>query len=377
MDGYSILSYARNVGEPAVLATLVHVEGHSYRKAGASMLLLPDGGKIGSLSPGCLESDLQERVQEILLTGEAEHVVYNLRPEEDAVWGDAIGCGGVLRILLEPIQGYPLAWLAEACMEVEDGREVEFVRYLIGRKIYYEIKSSRLNRSNLITSSLASEKRMALFSTTFAPRPRLFVFGADEGTVPIVRLASRIGFRIAVGDWRSSHCHPQRFPDAELAVGSPQSIFDTLRITADDYILICGHQMHKDREMLERLLPLKPAYLGVMGSKNRIRHLFEGLQDTSSIYAPVGMDIGAEGPEEIAISIAAQLIAVRKNRQRQQGVGSFAYCGDLLGGGTEQENEDSQAILGAGARQLSGVDRFIGDVGQQADGYGHGGGEKF
>jgi xanthine dehydrogenase accessory factor len=350
MDGYSILSYARNVGEPVVMATLVHVEGHSYRKAGASMLLLPDGGKIGSLSPGCLESDLQERVKEILHTGEAEHVVYNMRPEEDAIWGEAIGCGGVLRILLEPIEGYPLAWLAEACLEVEAGREVELVRYLIGRKIHYEIKSSRLNRSNLITSSLASEKRMALFSTTFTPRPRLFVFGADEGTVPIARVASGIGFRIAVGDWRSSFCHPQRFPDAELAIGSPHSILSSLRIAADDYILICGHQMHKDREMLERVLPLNPAYLGVMGSKNRIRHLFEGLPDTSGIYAPVGIDIGAEGPEEIAISIAAQLIVVRKDRQRRQGVGTFAYRWDLHGGGPEQENEDSQAILRACSR---------------------------
>jgi xanthine dehydrogenase accessory factor len=350
MDGYSILSYARNVGEPAVLATLVQVEGHSYRKAGASMLLLPDGGKIGSLSPGCLESDLQERIQEILLTGEAECVVYNMRPEEDAVWGEAIGCGGVLQILLEPMQGDPLSWLAEACLEVEEVREVEFVRYLIGRKIHYEIKSSRLNRSNLISSSLAKEKRTVLFSTIFAPRPRLFVFGADEGTVPIVQLARGIGFRIAVGDWRSTLCQAQRFPEAELAIGSPQSILASLRITADDYILICGHQMQKDREMLERVLPLKPAYLGVMGSKNRIQHLFEGLSNTSSIYAPVGIDIGAEGPEEIAISIAAQLIAVRKDRQRQQGGGSFAYRWDLLGCGTEQENGNPQAYLGACAR---------------------------
>ncbi|MCD9023316.1 XdhC family protein [Cohnella silvisoli] len=350
MDGYSILSYACNVGKPAVLATLVHVEGHSYRKAGASMLLLPDGIKIGSLSPGCLESDLQERVGDILHTGEAEHVVYNMRPEEDAVWGEAIGCGGVLRILLEPMQGCPLEWLAEACSEVEAGAEVELVRYLIGRKIHYEIKSSRVNRSNPIASSLAKEKRTALFSTTFAPRPRLFVFGADDGTVPIARLAGGIGFRVAVGDWRSSLCYPERFPDAELAIGSPESICASLAITADDYILICGHQLHKDREMLERVLPLKPVYLGVMGSKNRIRHLFEGLQDTKDIYAPVGIDIGAEGPEEIAISITAQLIAVRKDRQRRQGVGSFAYRWDLLGGGTEQENGNSQAFLGACTR---------------------------
>jgi xanthine dehydrogenase accessory factor len=350
MDGYSILSYARNVCKPAVLATLVHVEGHSYRKAGASMLLLADGGKIGSLSPGCLDTDLQERVKEILLSGKPEHVVYNMRPEEDAVWGEAIGCGGVLRILLEPLQGHSITLLAKASFEVEAGAEVVFIRYLIDRKIHYELKSSRLNRSDHNAVSLAFEGRTVLFSTVFAPRPRLFVYGADDGTVPIIRLAGGVGFRTAVGDWRSTLCQVQCFPDTELASGSPQSILASLNIGAEDYILICGHQMQKDREMLERVLPLKPAYLGVIGSKNRIRHLFEGLSDTSSIYAPVGIDIGAEGPEEIAISITAQLIAVRKDRIRQQGVSTIAYRWDLYGGRTEQENGNTEAFLGACAR---------------------------
>ncbi len=347
MDGYSILSYARTVGNPAVLATLVHAEGHSYRKAGASMLLLPDGGKIGSLSPGCLESDLQERVDALLRTGETELVVYNMRPEEDAVWGEAIGCGGVLRILLEPMNSLTIALLAEACLRVESGSEVRFVRYAAGRKIDYELK---IDEKEDVLASLREEKRPPLFSTLLSPRPRLFVYGADEGTIPIVRLAMGIGFRVAVGDWRPSLCSPHRFPETELAVGAAQSILSSLRVRATDYILICSHQMQKDREMLERVLPLAPAYVGVMGSKNRIRHLLEGISDTRLISAPVGLEIGAEGPEEIAVSIAAQLISVRKGRQRERGVGGIAYCRDLYGSGTEQENGSSQAFFGACAR---------------------------
>lgn len=347
MDGYSILSYAHRVGKPAVLATLVQVEGHSYRKAGAAMLLLPDGGKVGSLSPGCLETDLHERAHELLRSGEAELVTYNMRPEEDAIWGEAIGCGGVLRILLEPMGGQCLDSLAEAYDAVSAGAEVEMIRYSAGRKLRYEFKKIAQRQS---AASSAESGQNPLFSTIFKPRSRLFVYGADEGTVPIVRAASQIGFSIAIGDWRSTLCHSGRFPGAELAVGSPETILSSLQLRSEDYVLICSHQMRKDREMLERLLPLKPAYLGIMGSKNRIGHLTDGLPAMGAVSAPVGLDIGAEGPEEIAISIAAELIAKRNSRRREHGVSGIAYRWDLYGGGTEQENEGSQAFLGACAR---------------------------
>jgi xanthine dehydrogenase accessory factor len=347
MDSYSILSYAKTVGKPAVLATLIHVEGHSYRKAGASMLLLPDGSKIGSLSPGCLEADLQERIHVLLDTGDTELVVYNMRPEEDAIWGEATGCGGVLQIMLEPMNDQLLVLLAKACHEVEAGAEVELIRYAAGRQLQYELK---LERKNHEPTSMTEEKLQPLFSTVFASRPRLIVFGADDGSVPITQFARNIGFRIAVSDWRSSLCNVVRFPEAELAIGSPEFIVASLGIRASDYILICSHQMHKDREMLERVLPLEPAYLGVMGSKSRIHLLFKGLPQTSAISAPVGMDIGAEGPEEIAISIAAELIAVRKGKQREQGESAIEYRRDLFGSRSEQENGNSQAFIGACAR---------------------------
>jgi xanthine dehydrogenase accessory factor len=347
MDSYSILSYAKTVGKPAVLATLIHVEGHSYRKVGASMLLLPDGSKIGSLSPGCLEADLQERIHVILDTGDPELVVYNLRPEEDAIWGEATGCGGVLQIMLEPMSDSLLGLLAKACLEVDAGAEVELIRYAAGRQLQYELK---LKRENHESANKSEANRQPLFSTLFTSRLRLFVFGADDGSVPITKLARKIGFRIAVSDWRSSLCNVERFPEAELAVGSPEFIVASLGIRASDYIVICSHNMHKDREMLERVLPLKPAYLGVMGSKSRIQLLFEGLSHTSTVSSPVGMDIGADGQEEIAISIAAELIAVRNGQQREQGERAIEYRRHLFGSGSEQENGNSQAFIGTCAR---------------------------
>jgi xanthine dehydrogenase accessory factor len=347
MDDFSILSYAQDVGKPAVLATLLHVEGHSYRKPGTAMLLLPDGGGIGSLSPGCLESDLQERACELLRTGEAELVTYNLKPEEDAIWGEAMGCGGILRILLEPLDDCSLNLLRDAYIHVEAGVAVEWIRYFAGRKIDYEMRTVPYDRQPRIDGS---REREPLFSTRFFPRSRLFVFGAGEGTMPIARLARGIGFRVAVGDWRSSLCNAERFPNEQISVGTPQAIINELNVQAADYILICGHQMSKDRDMLERILPMNPAYLGVMGSANRIRHLLDGLSGTDGIHAPVGIGIGAEGPEEIAVSIVAQLISVRKRRRSEQEVNVIAYRRNLFGGGTEQANDRSQAFFGACAR---------------------------
>ncbi|RED65978.1 XdhC family protein [Cohnella lupini] len=351
MDGYSILTYAHQVGKPAVLATLVHTEGHSYRKVGASMLLLPGGGKIGSLSPGCLESDLWERVNELLLAGEAELVTYNMKPEEDAIWGEAIGCGGIVRILLEPLDDRSLASLAEAYVAVSAGNEVEMIRFPAGKRFDYEFVPVHGGTQPLRTAlPTRDNRRNPLFSTVFKPRPRLFVYGADEGTKPIVRLATSVGFRVAVGDWRSSLCNDRRFPEAELAVGSPMEIATALGLDASDYFLICSHQLRMDREMLEHALPMRPGYIGVMGSQNRIRHLLEGLPGTDIISAPVGVDIGAEGSEEIAVSIAAQLIAARKDRQSRRGVSGIAYRWDLYGSGAEQEDGGTQAFLGACAR---------------------------
>lgn len=351
MDNFSILAYAHESGKPAVLATLLHAEGHSYRKAGACMLLLSDGSRIGSLSPGCLESDLHERVGDLLLSGEAELIAYNLIPEEDAIWGQSMGCGGILQILLEPLGDAAMDLLKQAYLEVEAGFELEWLRYSSGRRIEYAVRSS-IPGSNRDNAHSGNEWRNPLFSTRFAPRSRLFVFGADEGTIPIVRLARDVGFRVAVGDWRVILCNSQRYPNAELAVGSTEKIIAALNLSSTDYILICSHQIAKDREMLEGILPLKPSYLGIMGSASRIDRLLEGVPPMDFIHAPVGIAIGADGPEEIAVSITAQLIAVRKARRRERGVGGIAITngGNLLGGWAEQQNDRSEAFFGACAR---------------------------
>lgn len=318
MDGYDILKHVHDHEDEAVLATLLAVEGHAYRKPGTSMLLLSDGGRIGSLSPGCIDSDLHERAINLLADDRPEVVAYNLQPEEDAIWGEDIGCGGKLQVLLEPLNAPLRRNLSDAYLEVEAGREAIVTRYV-----------SALER---------------VVSSTYAPRPRLFVFGADDGSLPIVELAALSGFRIAVGDWRAALCHPERYPKAACEVGTAAELVERLAVGREDYIVICSHHTRRDREMLELALAIRPIYLGVMGSSSRIKRLFDGLPMPSWVHAPVGMPIGADGPHQIAVSIVAELIAHRNHIRREQEVKRDGIRRNLFGGGQREADGVAQAV---------------------------------
>ncbi len=318
MDGYDILGHVHDHEGEAVLATLLTVEGHAYRKPGASMLLLPDGGRIGSLSPGCIDSDMHERALNLLADDLSEVVTYNLQPEEDAAWGEEIGCGGKLRILLEPLNAELRQQLSNAYLEVEAGREANVTRYV---------------------SALRGE-----ITSTYGPRQRLFVFGADDGSLPIAELASRSGFRVAVGDWRAALCHPKRYPRAACEVGTTAELSERLAVGREDYIVICSHHMRKDREMLEIALAVQPLYLGVMGSSSRIKRLFDGLPMPSWVHAPVGLPIEADGPQQIAVSIVAELIAHRNRIRRELGGNGDGVRRNLLGGWERKADGIAQAV---------------------------------
>ncbi|THF81309.1 XdhC family protein [Cohnella fermenti] len=355
MDAYEILRYAALGGGPSVLATVIGVEGHSYRKAGAAMLFLERGGELGSISPGCLEADLRERVRPILDSGRPELISYNLEPDEDAMWGEAIGCGGKLLILMEAVRGELAAALADACRANDSGVAVVLSRWKRAGRIEYRMRRTDEGGSAALSgadSGLAAEAGERIFEQRFEPRTRLVLFGAGDDVDPVFRIAGRVGFRVAVADWRKRLLTRERFPSAELAAGNAEAIVRELGVGSRDFVLLCGHQLQRDREMLEAVLPLAPAYLGVMGSRKRIRLLFDGLDMPPFVRAPVGLDIGGDGPEEIAVSIAAELIAVRRSCAADWASGGSANEGDsrLFGGGNEPADGRTEAVPRACAR---------------------------
>ena len=331
MDDWDVLREAADPTFRGALATVVSSAGHAYRKAGAAMLLHADGRRTGCISPGCLEEDLQLRAARLSGRGAWELVPYNRDPDEDPVWGGELGCGGSITVLLEPVAGGLRRSLRAAWARVRAGEAVRLARFIAGVTIRHEVVPLQEHHDG------ASFAEGAFASSVFLPRPRLILFGAGADAPPICDAASRIGFRVTVADWRELLLGPERFPLAESFALAPSGaeLAEALGVGPDDYVLLCSHHLRRDREALEAVLGRKPVYIGLLGSKKRAAALLEGLEADDRVRAPVGLPIGAVGPDEIAVSIAAELVAVRSARRKALGkeADRHADTGRLPGGG--------------------------------------------
>ncbi|MDQ0195144.1 XdhC family protein [Paenibacillus wynnii] len=336
MDIHDIVLYIKNNDSPAVLASLTGVEGHSYRKAGAVMLFF-ENGSMGSLSPGCLESDLQLRTAEIWASGQPEVVEYDMLSPDDFSWGEAVGCGGKIKVVLEPVKGELKQILLAANERMARGESLMLLRKLTSQGGYsYELAAGTV--AGPVSDSIA-------FSTLLQPKPRLVIFGGGHDAGPIAALAATVGFRIAITDWREGTLKNE-FPGAERVICAPVEAAARLGISCGDYVLICSHQFQRDRHFLEGVLPFNPHYIGVIGSAVRINLLLEGLEVPSSLHAPVGIPIGGEGPEEIAVSIVAEMIQIKRagSRKLSKGGDHFESSRYLSSSRTKQTNGSLQGF---------------------------------
>ncbi|MFD1954413.1 XdhC family protein [Paenibacillus thailandensis] len=347
MDMHRLLSAFDPDSGPYVMATVIHTVGHAYRKRGSAMILGLDGTKTGSISPGCLETDLQERAPCVWDSGQAQIVGYNLQPEEDAVWGEALGCGGEIRILLEPVQGELRRQLLDAKKTLDGRRSVRFIRRRLedGRIAYaaVHLPSAASGEPGILLEEKGGGDEMLTFD--WHPQPRLLLFGAGDDSIPIARLAMQSGFAVTVADWRSGLCTPERYPGSQLMVGRPEEIASAFKLGVNDYVVVCSHQLERDRRMIELALAAGARYIGVMGSKKRIALLL-GEERPSNVYAPIGCSIGAEGADEIAVSVAAELIAVHRGAENggRKGAGADEAVRRLFGRGTKPENGAAEAF---------------------------------
>ncbi|MDP4098723.1 XdhC family protein [Paenibacillus sp. P96] len=309
-----------NSPERKVLATVVYIDGHAYRKEGASMLLGERGSIWGSISPGCMESDLLGWAEAVLSTGKVERVPYDMRPEDDLSWGENIGCGGLLHIVLEPVTGK-----LEQVMQQMHYCFLEGQQVMLTRRYDWDNGTAEYVLGKAVSPQEAAAPWPVVYFHTYEPKPRLILVGAGEDAVPVSRLAAGAGFRVTVADWREALMTAERFPGAELVYGFPSEIFALLNIRSSDYVLLMSHQFQREKEFLALLQAAEYAYLGIMGSKDRTTRLTEGLIITANLHSPVGLAIGADGPEEIAVSITAELIALRRGKQLEQPKGGARY----------------------------------------------------
>lgn len=302
-----ILRIARRGPGPFALATLVGVEGASYRRPGAR--LLTDGGTIlrGSLSGGCLEAEILARGQDVLASGRPRLIQYDLRGDTDLVWGSGTGCEGVLDILVEPIAGSPewMAWVEAAWASRSS------------LSIHIDLSQDSLGRRSIHG---APSTPAPGFLETFPPPVALWILGAGDDSRPLVRMAKELGWTVGLLDHRPAFARPERFPEADaVRAGHPGALVPGLPLDDRSAVVLMTHHYLKDLEALRHLLPSPAGYLGLMGSRTRGVRLLaelatEGIEANLRLHTPVGLDLGAEDPETIALAILAEIQATLANR---------------------------------------------------------------
>lgn len=297
-------------GSPAVLATLVSVEGSSYRRPGARLLVTADGRRIGSISGGCLEEDVMARAARVHATGEADAVVYDTTSENDLVWGVGLGCHGVVRVLLEKLPPKP-TW-AKALAENFTRRRTTALSVL------HNGSESAAWGTRLAAPGDCPDPE-ALFVDMIAPPPALAIFGAGDDAQPLARLAKELGWHVTVADPRSAFANTARFPLADAwIVASADELVDKVAPTAEALAVVMTHHYVHDVPILRELLQRPLAYLGLLGPRKRAEKILADLEKRGTtvtsdqrarLHAPVGLDLGADSPEQVALSIVAEIQA--------------------------------------------------------------------
>lgn len=346
-DIYQILNAIYSFTKQDVLATIIRVEGSAYRKEGSSMLFRGDGTMIGMLSANCLETDLLYRVDEIREHKTSQTIVYDMKAEDDLSWGQGAGCNGLLHVLLEPVDAYLHEHLCRLKFYLDSGSKVTMIKklttdysvneylfladdhHLFGKwqgivPLHVRSLLNELHQTYSKSGLKYCEELSAdVYIHTFHPKPRLIIFGAGPDAIPLVKFASKVGFSVIVSDWRSHLCNDVNFPDAEqIIIGFPSEALEKLHLNQYDSVLILTHQFQRDKELLQQLKGQKLQYLGVLGSRMRTERLLDGQKIPPGIRSPVGLPIGADGPEEIAISIIAELIQLQSSKHLQRAIHS-------------------------------------------------------
>ncbi|GHH99254.1 XdhC family protein [Neobacillus kokaensis] len=340
------------------MATICRVDGSAYRREGAKMLICGDGSYYGTISAGCLEQDLIYQAEDVISTLVPKTVQYDLRSVDDLSWGQSAGCDGNIEVYVEPI-GWNLNKLKEDLLlwphideQLNKGFTVVSIKCLTPEAMHnpvilsfdHEMMDVKFNDIDIppiftpLVNQFLQERVKVKFIRLnelqadflfelYEPKEQLFVFGAGPDAEPLVELASRTDFSVVVIDPRESRCNETYFPQADKRiVEHPATFFANRTIPENVYVLVMTHNFNRDREILQHLLQNPPKYIGVLGPKRRTERLINDKEALSHIYSPIGLDIFAEGPEEISISVVAQLIQIRNQTLKQQRIQRAVEC---------------------------------------------------
>lgn len=301
-------------GSAAALVTLVHTEGSSYRRPGARMLVLRNGNTVGSISGGCLEAEVARKARWAARNGavlESFSTVFD--DTSEIPYG--LGCGGTLQLLIEPAGTSEAAALLNAIRESLAGSRRNVVTWLpeTGRPLQRAIYDEA---GTMLFKSEGEPASAPIFDEWLDPPQRLFIFGAADDAQPMAQLAALMGWNIVVIDSRTQLARSERFPAADAVIAGP-SLQGNLP-QRDDAVIIMTHSYEQDRSWLTAVLPQQPRYLGLLGSRHRSSLLISEAATSlgwtidracQNVFAPVGLDLGGDGAEAIALAAIAEIQA--------------------------------------------------------------------
>ncbi len=341
-------------GEKLALATIVAVRGSTYRRPGARLLVPEEGEMVGNISGGCLENDVADVAKIVMREGMARIVSFDLTADDDEVWGWGLGCNGAFELFVEPAA--KAAEVAGALrMALEEERPIAMITVLDSSVPNVEQGDRLLVRPDGSTEGALGDERVGdsarqaalellvderseirtlpgaegevrAFVEVLEPPLRLIVCGAGHDAVPLVDSAAALGWSPIVADDRPEFLNHDRFPNAAdfVLVERPDKVAEVAPIDARTHVVVMSHNFLRDKDYLRSLLSSPVRFIAMLGpfgpdepAADRAprggRRALRGGR-WRRIRGPAGLDLGAEGPEEIAAAIVAEIVAVKRGR---------------------------------------------------------------
>ncbi len=347
LDAYRRLN---RQSENCVLATIIETFGSTYQKAGARMLITQQGELVGLLGGGCFERDLVEQARSVLETGTAKTVFYDMRSPDDVIWGLGLGCNGAVRVLLQLLKAEdhfsPLNIIADAAESNVSGvlvtvYESGHADFPSGHSLFLPVSTDELlstapfpfttaalqtvlQQKPRLETHVIGDHEIRAFYDPIQPPLRLLVLGAGADAMPLVQCAKALGWDVTVVDYRPAHIKKERFPQADRLLHiMPEDIGDNLELNQFSALVLMTHNIEYDGRYLKAIMNCHIPFIGLLGPTHRKDRLLQSLggdaaQVTDRVFGPVGLDIGAETPEEIALSIMAGIHAELGGRSGRQ-----------------------------------------------------------
>lgn len=330
-------------GKPLALATLVRVRRSAPRLPGARMLITGDGEMSGSISAGCVEADIVEHAKRVIEDDAPMLASYGISDEQGFEVG--LSCGGEIEVLIEPFRESE-AWaavreqvrsqrpavlalglrpqrIAARPLAIAGETRVGSIDPALDGSVAEEAEPVRAENGVKVVALRLGDEEAEVFIEPFAPPARLFIVGATQVGMSLSRLAKELGFAITVVDARSALATPERFPDADEVVAEwPDDALKEHGLDQQASVVVLTHDPKFDLPVLEIVLRSDARYVGAMGSRKtharRVEHLRkQGFSDADirRIHAPVGLDLGGQRPEELALAILSEIVAARHGRR--------------------------------------------------------------